>query len=217
MQTFRNAWWLKLKFPETYLQVVPKAGDFHGHAHLMDGVVQIPSNFGHIIEPCLLRMGVVGFTKKMDMKQTSTRYRWLMIILAAGLQWLRKTFTEEELKQPHEILNLCKHNLAVYNFVGCMYYFLVPVWLYKKSMQVHDVEALNFMWRFSLRVYGNTNKTNYKSGCVQNTKVLYDSEPNARAIMNEHRTYTETGKPCTGAAIDYMNEQVRQPQWCLLL
>jgi hypothetical protein len=38
--------------------------------------------------------------------------------------------------------------------------------------------------------------------------VLFDCVPYIKVIMDYYRTYTESGKPCTGAAYDYMNEQV---------
>ena len=71
--------------------------------------------------------------------------------------------------------------------------------------QVSDHGHLNFMWRYSLRIYGHTNKTNYKKCCIQNGKVLFDSE----ALIRYHRTYNDTGRPCAGGAIDMKNEKVR--------
>ena len=75
-------------------------------------------------------------------------------------------------------------------------------------MQVSDDGFLNFMWRYSLRIYGHTNKTNYKKGCIQQGKILFDSEPKTKAIIKYHRTYNDTGRPCAAGAIDHKNERV---------
>ena len=74
-------------------------------------------------------------------------------------------------------------------------------------MQISDSGFLNFMWRYSLRIYGHTNKTNYKKGCIQQAKILFDSEPKTKAIIKYHRTYNDTGRPCAGGAIDMKNEK----------
>jgi len=42
---------------------------------------------------------------------------------------------------------------------------------------------LNFMWKFSLRVYAQTNKNIYKKGCCQTSKVIMDSEPRVAALF----------------------------------
>ena len=57
-------------------------------------------------------------------------------------------------------------------------------------------------------MYADTNKTNYRKLCLQNGKVLFDSEPSVRKIFAELRSYTETGKPCTGSGYDYCNKKV---------
>ena len=71
--------------------------------------------------------------------------------------------------------------------------------------------AANYMWRHSIMVYAPTGKFNYKKGVLQNSKTLFDSEPNVANIVELMRTYTQSGQPCTGAAYDYMNEQVCLP------
>ena len=49
-------WWLKAKFPSEYSDIVPMAGEFHGLAHLTDGIVIL--NWGYILEPILLHFDV---------------------------------------------------------------------------------------------------------------------------------------------------------------
>ena len=65
--------------------------------------------------------------------------------------------------------------------------------------------------RYSLVIYGPTNKNNYKKGCVQMYKVLVDSENNVEALTTAMRTYTEMGRDCCGGAMDLCNERVPRP------
>ena len=85
--------------------------------------------------------------------------------------WLKKIFTKEELSNPQQILAKVAKNLPVSTFVGFLFYHASMVWGTRKAIQVTDVEMLDFMWRFSLRVYGPTRKVHYKKGCVQQDKV----------------------------------------------
>ena len=82
------------------------------------------------------------------------------------------------------------------------------MWAGKTATQCSDSELMDFVWKYSLLLYADTNKNQYKKGVLQVALVLFDSEPNVKAIMDYYRTYTESGKPCTGAAYDYLNEQV---------
>ena len=52
---------------------VPWAGEFHGLAHLTDGIVIL--NWSYVIEPILLHFEVPGFHLKLNMKETSQRIR----------------------------------------------------------------------------------------------------------------------------------------------
>ena len=76
---------------------------------------------------------------------------------------------------------------------------------------------LNFMWKFSLRVYAQTNKNIYKKGCCQTSKVIMDSEPRVAALLETHRTCNDSGRPCAAIGLDHKNEKVscRMP-WIVL-
>jgi hypothetical protein len=67
---------------------------------------------------------------------------------------------------------------------------------------------LNFMWKFSLRVYAQTNKNIYKKGCCQTSKVIMDSEPRVAALLETHRTCNDSGRPCAAIGLDHKNEKV---------
>ena len=67
---------------------------------------------------------------------------------------------------------------------------------------------MDWVWKYSLLLYGDTNKNQYKKYVLQLALVLFDSEPAVKVVMDNYRTYTESGKPCTGAAYDYLAEKV---------
>ena len=65
--------------------------------------------------------------------------------------------------------------------------------------------------RYGLLMYAPTNKNQYKKGRMCAMKVLYDSEPNVRAILTELRTYRESSAPCVAEELDMMEEKVPTP------
>ncbi len=64
---------------------------------------------------------------------------------------------------------------------------------------------MDWVWKYSLILYADTNKTQFKKHALQVALVLFDSELN---VLDQYRTYTESEKPCTGVAYDYMVEKV---------
>jgi hypothetical protein len=205
MQTFVRMWWLKKKHPGEFKDIVPFAGEFHGLAHLADGVVIL--NWTYVLEPILLHFDVKGFHLKLNMKETSQRIRWIILILCAGQQWLSDIFNPSDLADIPNLLDTVKNNIPVWNFIGFLYYHASMVWGTKEAIQTTDTRMLDFMWRFSLRVYAHTNKNIYKKGCIQNSKILFDSEPRVAHIVKHHRTCNDSGRPCAGVALDYKNEK----------
>ena len=71
-----------------------------------------------------------------------------------------------------------------------------------------DTHMLNFMWKFSLRVYAQTNKNIYRKGCCQTSKAIMDSEPRVWAVLETHRICNDTGRPCVAIGLDHKNEKV---------
>lgn len=205
MQTFVRLWWLKHKFPAKYGDMVPWAGEFHGLAHLVDGIVIM--NWAYIYEPILLHFQVTGFHLKLNMKETSQRIRWSIVILSAGLEWLKSVFTPADISNIPNLLKKVQGNVPVWCFIGFLFYHALSIWGFKDAIQVSDDHLLNFMWRFSLRVYAHTNKNNYKKGVLQNSKILFDCEDNVKSVMRKFRTYNDTGRPCASGALDHKNEK----------
>ena len=116
MQTFVRLWWLKAKFPSEYSDIVPMAGEFHGLAHLTDGIVIL--NWGYILEPILLHFDVKGFHLSLNMKETSQRIRWITLILCGGIEWMKGIFSPQELTDIPKILIKVQRNVPVWAFIG---------------------------------------------------------------------------------------------------
>jgi len=135
-----------------------------------------------------------------------------MIIANAGFIWLRTIFAEEEIADPIALMKACEKNTVsntpVWNFLTFIFYFVNSVWACKTATQCSDSELMDWVWRYSLLLYGDTNKYQYKKYVLELSLILFDSEPAVKAVMDNYRTYTESGKPCTGAAYDHMVEKV---------
>ena len=122
MQTFKNILFIKLRDPEANNDWVPIAGEWHLTAHFLDGMVR--KNWRQIYEPIALHFDIKGLQYKLVTKHTSIRLRWTMIIGNAGLKWLRSIFGEDGIKDPLKLLEQCKLNIPVYNFISFIFYFV---------------------------------------------------------------------------------------------
>ena len=208
MQTFFRIWWEKAKNRDKYNDIVGMAGEWHQGAHLLCAVVQINSVFTY--EPIVHFLGIKGLNKQCIMKEHEVRYRWTLIILTAGLKWLKTIFSEVELADPKLLLRRVEKNTPVSNFIGFLYFHATVVLCHKQALQTDDPATLNFLWKYSLMLYGPTGKYIYKKGCLMQAKVLFDSEANVSNLFELHRTYTRGG-PCRGNAWDHLNENVSCP------
>ena len=205
MQTVYRLWHCVAKEPDKYPDICPAAGEWHMGAHLVEAVVKL--NWRFIYEPFVHFMGITGINEKCVMKEHDVRYRWTVLLLTAGLTWMKSIWTADEIASPKKLLYAVRNNTPVRNFIGFLFYHAAVVLAHKRAIQVDDPKRLNDLWKYSLFLYGSTNKTQYKKGVLMMCKVLYDAEPNIHAIMELHRTYTRGG-PCRGAAFDHMVETV---------
>jgi len=208
MQTFKNLFFLKFNNAADNNDWVCMAGEWHEMAHLLDGIVRM--NWKHIYEPICLFHDIKGLQYKLNMKHTSVRLRWTMVIANAGFKWLRLVFGETAIMDPLKLLTDCKRNVPVYNFISFIFYFVNPLWACRYATQCSDSDMMDFVWKYSLLVFNVTNKYQYCKGVLQNGLGLFDSEPNIRNIIRHSRFVSESGNPCTGTALDYANELVRR-------
>ena len=207
MQTFQRDWWYTFKFPHHFPCYVTAAGEFHARHHVQHADKRL--NEAHIYMPFFVYFGAKGMTgPKLIMKKQSKMERWPFIFLSGVIMWLRRVFTEEQVKALPTLLNKVRRNKPVYNLVGWAYYHACFVWGDKRAVRVGDFDRLDFMWRYSLMMYSRTNKNTYKKGYLQNLKILLDCEPNVRKILTRWRTYSEHGFPCSGGELDLMEERV---------
>ena len=207
MQTFKNLFFLKFNNAADNNDWVCMAGEWHEMAHLLDGIVRM--NWKHIYEPICLFHDIKGLQYKLNMKHTSVRLRWTMVIANAGFKWLRFVFGEQAIKDPLKLLADCRRNVPVYNFISFIFYFVNPLWACRFATQCSDSDLMDFVWKYSLLVFNVTNKDQYRKGVLQNGLGLFDSEPNIRNIIRHSRFVSESGNPCTGTALDYAVELVR--------
>ena len=214
MQTFFRDWYYHSEKPNHFPDNCTASGELHGRFHVQHGDIRTNRIFIYI--PIFMHFGVKGLTgDKLNMKMYSTLERWTFLIIAGSLEWLRRVYTEEELFDIRKILRSTKKNLAVVNHIGWIYYYGTFIYGNKKAVRVNDHERLNFMWEYSLMIYAKTNKYIYKKGVLLMMKVLKDSEPNVKRILQQWRTYSEHGRPCSGGEIDALRERVCIVHHCL--
>lgn len=149
---------------------------------------------------------------KFEMKQQARREMWTFTILSAGVSWLLDIFGQEDALDIQKIIKKIKHNLPVSHFIGWLYYHAGFLWGAKRAVRRGDVPFLNFLWRYSLLMYGPTEKRNYKKGCMMMDKILNDSEPNVLRILNDpkYRTWSDTGHCCARQELDMMEEKANR-------
>ena len=210
MQTFKNILFIKLRDPEANNDWVLIAGEWHLTAHFLDGMVR--KNWRQIYEPIALHFDIKGLQYKLVMKHTSIRLRWTMIIGNAGLKWLRSIFGEDGITDPLKLLEQCKLNIPVYNFISFIFYFVNLLSACRYATQTSESDLTNglFLGVLTPGVQRNQQRP-ISEGVLQNGAVLFDSEPNIRNIIRHCRFVhvSETGHWCTGTALDYAVETVR--------
>ena len=205
---------LRHLWPHEFSDVLPVPGEFHAHAHAIDGVFRL--EWWYNIEWMGCFFEVKSLKQKLIMKDYSLRYHWLTLLLSAAFRWLRDLgFSTADISDVEGLLAKVEKNLPVYAFLGFVFYELVFLWKWKTAIQVHDVGALNYAWKFCTLLYADTEKKNYKKGVMQMNKILFDTVHSVQVAVSEMRTMTETGRPCSNQAMDMANEKAGSPFPCL--
>jgi hypothetical protein len=209
MQTFLRNWWMlhsemgRKKYPYDGCWV----GEFHARFHQQDADDRWNKAF--IYTPIFMHFNVKALSgDKVLMKQQALREHWTLVILCAGVRWLRTLFTGDELQDMPKILQSVKKNLPAHHFIGFLFYFANHIFKSKMAVRTSDLTYLNFMWKYSLMMYADTGKNQYKKGCLMVLKILHDSEPKVQKILEHARIYSESGRPCSGMELDMMEERV---------
>ena len=206
-QTGDRLWGLKFGQRSEHNDICPVLGEFHAHAHAVDGVFHLEWNYN--IQHWGIIFNVRGLGQKLIMKEYDTRYHWLMKIGTAGILWLLDLgFTDAELCDFDGILKLVEKNTPVWAFVGMVFYQILPLWGWKTATQCYNVDYMNTMWKWCHLLYANTNKHNYKKAAVMMSRVLFDTCPSVQATLSHCRTANVRGRPCTAQAIDMLIEKV---------
>ena len=206
-QTFLRDTWFKVKWPDKFPTMCTFAGELHGRFHVQ--AADLRMNMMLIYQPLFMHFGVRGFTgKTLPMKSYGGLETWTFIFLAGTLRWLRKVYTEAELQDPKKLLQQVRLNLPVSNQIGWALHFGAFIFGNMKAVRISDSDRLDFMWRYSCMMYSMSNKFQYRTLCLMNSKLLEDCEPNVRALVKKWRTYTAHGRPCSGGELDMLRERV---------
>ena len=199
MQKFMRDWWYLVKYDAGDEANEPGSGhaltccfpgEFHARFHTHDADDLLNKSF--LFYPIFVHLDVQPMAKdKMKMKDQRRREVWGLVILSAATKYFLSIWTPEELGDIKKRLADVKQNKPASHLLGWMFYHGTHNWAYRYGVRTGDVEYLDWGWRYGLLMYADTNKNQYKKGCMMAMKVLYDSEPNIRAILDEYRTYRE--------------------------
>ena len=194
-------------FPDHFPYSCTFAGEAHGRWHVQHADKVL--NLSFIYMGIFVHFGVKGLsTSKMVVKDMSRLENWTNMIMAGTIMWLRRIYTESELKNIQNILKKVSKNLPVYNHIGWLFHYGTFMWGNKKAVRVGDYDRLDFMWKMCLYVFQPTNKYSYKKGCLQQCKLLFDSVPLVRKIAEHWRTVNMHGYACSGQELDMAEEKV---------
>ena len=219
-QTFNRINREKMSNPSDNQDIVPWIGEWHARMHNIDAVFRMGWPTISAFAVC---MGWKNIQKVMIMKHSAARETALFICLGACLKWLSTIFPAEEMAKPEKLVDWCKLNVPVWDFVGMCIYLILPIWRQKFATRCNDSKTLNTMWQYSLLMMGGTvdpgkdrdspGKTQYQATAPQVLKILWDSEPNIKAILDVMRTHAARphGKPCASRAWDMVEEHVCSP------
>ena len=207
MQTAQRMWWQKFRYPHLMRGGIFIPADLHGEIHQEDAIWQ--HGYSFVINAFELHLGVKGLGPKLYMKNHNTRAHWLHVFVSAGLQWLLELgIPDAVLLEPVKLLHHVRYNLPAWDFIGWLLYCGLAGYEWKRAVRCSDSKALNYLWQYSIVLYGPTRKNTYKMGALRHVKIHKDSEPNVQAIMNKFRTFSRSGEPSKGEGWDDLNEQV---------
>ena len=216
MQKFYRDWWYLVLYDDADEEREPGTGhaltccfpgEFHARYHTHDADDILNKTF--LYYPIFVHFDVKSLAKeKMKMKDQRRREVWGLVILSGAITYFLEIFSPEELADIQKRLKEVKANLPVSHLLGWAYYHGNHNWACRFAVRTSDVQYLDWMWKYGLLMYAPTGKTQYKKGCLMAQKVLHDSEPNVRAILDEYRTYRESSRPNIAEELDMMEEKV---------
>ena len=75
-------------------------------------------------------------------------------------------------------------------------------------LRVGKVDDLDKSWQHMTILANATNKKNYAVHRLMMARVLHDTHPRIRSLLDHDRVYRETDKPCTGRGKGTIIERV---------
>jgi hypothetical protein len=204
--TFRQLW---AETVEKFAQPnhLPKGDELHEEMHLVHAG---GLNWGdHVMLPAAMRLFRVDIRKTFEAARHNSKSSFIRAITVAGLRYLSEcAIPAELLDNPLALMAALKKNVPLWDFVGFLFYFGVFMLGFKKAMRIGKVDDLDKSWRHMSILARATNKTNYSIYGLMMARVLFDTVPWVRSLLDNDRTYRETDKPCTGRGKGTVIERV---------
>ena len=92
--------------------------------------------------------------------------------------------------------------------VRLLHKLLLPWFAVRNTIRCNDHETLYWSWRYFVPLFRATRKHQYAAYGVQQATALRMMRPSARAVWDEHRTASMSGRPGRNVAWDYVLEKI---------
>jgi hypothetical protein len=205
---FRGLWKANMTNPSCSRHI-PFGCELHEEMHLVHAA---SLNWGDlVIIPAAMRLFRVDIRKTFEADRHNSKSSFTRAVTIAGLLYLSECpIPEAAAKDPVKLLESVKANVPLWDLVGFLFYFGVFQLGVKKAIRIGKADDLDKSWRHMTILANTCNKGNYAIYGLMMSKVLHDTHPWVRALMDKDRTYRETDLPCSGRGKGCIIEGVRE-------
>ena len=107
-----------------------------------------------------------------------------------------------------EWLHNIKPNKNAYELAyGCIHYF-IPYFITRAALKWNKFSDIEVWWRYWTHLFIATGKTNYSLMSIRFLMLMKSLHPKVKAVFNQNRVLSFSGKPGTGVPMDGVCELV---------
>jgi hypothetical protein len=205
--TFAITWNLMFRSPDVYKSWMVWGGELHRQMHTNDAIIHV--YWEHVMKPCAMLLFRNEVKLKFDANEFNNKEQFVRLIAVAGFKWLVGLGVPEHvLTSPIALLEAIEGNLPAHEFLHFLLYGGTFALADKSAMRTANSEELNWAWLYTTILGRACNKRNYAKYGIMMDKVINDSHPWVKILMEKYRTFRVTDRPCTGVGKETGIEQV---------
>ena len=92
--------------------------------------------------------------------------------------------------------------------IQLLHELLLPWFAVRNAIRCNDHKTLDWSWRYFVPLFRATDKHQYAAYAVQQAACVHMMCPDVRAVWDEHRTASMSGRPGRNVAWDYVLEKM---------